>query len=465
MSGLFNTIEIGRSTLMAQQTALNVLNHNIANANTPGYSRQRVNMASRGMLGYLAMDGAGGVDVAGIQRLTDPFLMGQIGRVHTAHGEQTALSSGFDMLEVLFGEPVDEVLGEKGLGDAVAEFLSSWQTVINPEMESDEADMRGLIIESARVMTQRFNSLAAGIIDLAEGLQADVRDQVDEVNRLLADVAELDHQIGSSEVGESARGDLLDARQIKLNRLAELVGAEWELDDTDHLQVRLGGRILLDHTTWHGLAAETLGETDDRTRGARLVALDDPNPLAARGGTLRGKLRMINEEIPGLIEQLDKMAATLIDKVNAIHQAASGSTGGGVDIFVGTNASTIAVSRVILDNHEMLSLNGQLPGGQDIGSAIFALHTQPIAASGGLTIEGMYSTLVGDLGARSASATQMENASGRLLESLEAKLESLTGVSVDEELTDMMVIQSTFQAASRVLAVVDELLETVLTII
>jgi flagellar hook-associated protein 1 FlgK len=151
--------------------------------------------------------------------------------------------------------------------------------------------------------------------------------------------------------------------------------------------------------------------------------------------------------------------------VNAIHQNASGSPGGGVDIFSGDNASNMTVSETVLNNPELISLMGALPDGTEIAAAIFALHTAPIESENGMTIEGFYSTVIGELGARSRSAQQLEESSVRVLQGFEERLESVRGVNVDEEMANMLVVQSSYQAASRVIVMVDEMMQSILNMV
>jgi len=444
---------------------LSIINHNIANANTPGYSRQRVNMAARGSMLGLFSSGGSGVDVTGIQRLTDGFMLGQLGRARADQGEQQAMARSYGTLEILFGEPVDDVMGESGLGDAISGFLSGWQPVINPELETNEADMRGLIIESAGVLTHRFHTLTEGIGEEASSLQTDLNHKVEELNSIIATVAQFNAQLGSGSLSESVRNDILDSRQIHLERLAALAGATWESDEQGHLRVYLGGRVLVDNTSHHGLETRLEGTPSDGLRHMSILSEAGDVAINLPGGEMKGLLHMLNEEIPSMQDQLDRLAANLIAEVNSIHQAAGGDGGGGVDFFVGQDAASIAINPVILSHPDMVSLTGTLADGRDIASAMFDLQTQALDSESGMTIEGLYATMVGNLGARSASAAQLSSVAQRLTEGMEEKLASTAGVSLDEELANMMVAQTNYQAASKVITMVDELLATVLSML
>jgi flagellar hook-associated protein 1 FlgK len=463
MSGLFGLLQTTKLTIFAQEMSLGILNHNIANANTPGYHRQRVNVSARGSLVGLGGNFGGGVNIDGVERFGDRFLTNQLGRVGADRAEQSALADSYGVLETIFGEPVDDTTGEQGLGDALDTFLNAWQPVVNPEMNADDADTRGLILEAAATLTHRFRDVAENVLDQAASLRERVSEGVTKVNSLLDEVAALNLALSSGSLNDSARADFEDTRDLKLRDLSALVGAEWQFTEQGQLKVYCGGRVLVDHVTVHGLEAKTVNE--GRVPSLRLAPMDDNHPLVPAGGELKGLLTMLDEEVPALVERLDTLAGRFIEKVNAIHQAASGDGGGGVDFFTGSDASTIAVNPALVAHPEQVSLSGLLPDGQDIASAIFALHTETVDPVRGLTLQGLYAGLIGHLGARSASASQLTQAAEHLEAGLADRLESTAGVNIDEELAEMMIVQTTYQAAAKVIGAVDEMLNVLMGIL
>ena len=463
MSGLFGLLQTTKLTIFAQEMSLGILNHNIANAGTDGYHRQRVNLSARGSLVGFGGSFGGGINIDGVERLGDRFVQNQLGRVGAQRAEQSALADAYGVLEMIFGEPVDDTLGEQGLGDALDAFLNAWQPVINPEMNSDDADTRGLILEAASNLTHRFRDVAGNVLDEAATVRERVNATVAEVNRLLGDVADLNLALSSGSLNDSARGDFEDSRDVKLHRLATLIGAEWQFTEQGQLKVYSGGRVLVDHVTPHGIEVQTVD--GERVDSLRLTPAGDSHPLTPAGGELKGLLTMLDSELPALIERLDTMALRLMERVNAIHQAATGDGGGGVDFFTGSDASSIAVNPALTAHPEQVSLSGLLPDGRDIASAIFDLHTETVDPVRGLTLQGLYAGMIGRLGARSATATQLSTAAGRLEAGLAEKLESTSGVNMDEELAEMMIVQTTYQAASKVIAAIDELLDVLMGIL
>lgn len=465
MSGLFNMLAVGKNGLMAQQAALSVINHNIANASTPGYSRQRIQLGTLSVIGGIFNPHGNGVAIEGIERITDSFLTNQLGRARGDMGLNAAQSRVFDGVEILFGEPADTNMGDKGLGGSIADFLNGWQPVINPEMEVSEADLRGLIIENARSLSNRFRSLTKGLDDQADSLRLEIQGKVTEVNDLADAVAELNLQLFSRSLSDTARNDLEDRRALHAQRLAELTGADWETNDMGTLRVYLGGRVLVDHATVHGIELIADGAADDTMRGYTLVPEDGRYEASLSGGELKGLLGMLNDELPTVRGSLDTLAQRLIERVNDIHQNASGAAGGGIDFFVGDSASTIAVNPVFATNPELISLSGTLPDGREIAEAMFDLHTTPLAEENGLTLEGIYAAMIGRVGGRSANVRSLAMASSNHIMGIEQKLASTAGVNIDEEIANMMAVQASFEAASKVIGMVDELMQTILTMV
>ncbi len=463
MSGLFGLLQTAKLTIFAQEMNLGILNHNVANANTPGYHRQRVNLSARGNIVGLGGAIGGGVNIDSVQRFTNSFLENQLGRAAANQGEQGTLARNFSIMETIFGEPADDIMGERGLGDVIGDFLNAWQPVVNPELDSEDADTRSLILETARGMAHRFNDLASNIQDQAQALRDEVVDTVEDINALLDQVGQLNLELSSGSINDSARADLEDMRVQKLEQLSRMVGATWSKSEQGQMKVYIGGRAVVDHVTVHGLEAERM--VRDRVDGMRVLPMDDDIPMSIPGGELRSLMQMLDTEIPEIMARLDDLAGRFIDSVNAIHQSASGDGGGGVDFFTGSDASTIAVSGVLAADPDLISLSGSLPDGRDIASAIFDLHTESVDPERGLTLEGLYAGLIGHLGARSASSNQLATAAERLHMGLQQKLESEVGVSIDEELSQMMVVQTSYQAAAKVIAAIDEMLEILITVI
>jgi len=461
MSGLFGIIETGKNSLFVQQSALQILNQNVSNAATPGYSRQRVLLGARSVLGKMGWPQGGGVEVLGVQRITDQFMVSRLGRAQSELGANDALVGGYDTLERIFAEPVDDTLGESGLGDSISSFFDSWQTALDPENAGGSGDVRALILESARSLAQRFNSRNADIVYQGGQIEGEISASVTRANELLAQIAHDNLELSGSPLSDSAKSDVQDARQSALIELAGITGADWSEDANGIMTVQIGSRTLV-----QGGAATELDVVFDRNVGRTATAsiglTGESQALDITSGSLGGHLEMLNRRIPDLLERLDALASSISAKANAIHQQADGAGGGGVDIFTGEDAATISLNGVLDSNPELLSTTGTLPDGRSIAEAMFALHSESMSDGGGNTIEDYYAMTIGELGAKSSTSLQLKDSSERFAQGIKDRLESVTGVSLDEEMANMMMVQAAFQASSRVIAVADSLLDSIL---
>ncbi len=461
MSGLFGIIETGKNALFVQQSALQILNHNVANASTPGYSRQRVLMGARTILGNMGWPSGDGVEVLGVQRVTDQFMVSRLGRAESELGEQAALVSGYDILELVFAEPVDDVMGETNLGDSITSFLDSWQVAQNPENGDGSGDIRSLILESGRMMARRFNDRDAELVYQSQLLENEVEVTVTQANELMAEIARYNSELVGSPLSESARGNILDAQQSALFELSALTGAEWSQAESGVATVQIGTRTLVQGNTATELSV-SYERGSGRTAVASVHVAGETQSVDFPSGAIKGQMEILNERIPELLDRLDTLAAAVMERTNAIHQEAGGASGGGVDIFTGSDASTMSINEVLDHNPELLSTSGTLPDGRSIAEAMFDLHFESMSEENGDTLEDYYAATIGSLGAKSATSRQLYDSSLRFKQGVQDRLESVTGVSLDEELANMMMVQAAFQASSRVIAVADSLLDSIL---
>jgi flagellar hook-associated protein 1 FlgK len=277
----------------------------------------------------------------------------------------------------------------------------------------------------------------------------------------LAQIASYNSELVGSPLSESARGNIMDARQGALFELSAITGANWNEAENGTVTVQIGTRTLV-----QGNTATELSIQYDRSRGRTGVAsihvAGESQSMEFPGGSIRGQMEILNERIPHLLDRLDTLASSIIKKTNEIHQQADGASGGGVDIFKGTDAATISLNDVLDNNPELLSTSGTLTDGRSISEAMFDLHFESMSENSEDTFEDYYAMTIGELGAKSATNRQLFDSSERFAQGIQDRLESVSGVSLDEELANMMLVQAAFQASSRVIAVADSLLDSIL---
>ncbi len=327
--GNFFSLEIGKRAIMTSQTALTITGHNIANTNTPGYSRQIGNMVTTSPYHAPSLTGANrvgqlgtGVDIDQILRARDVVTDRQIRYESQYGGYWSELESTFAKLEEIANEP-----SNNGIRSVVDKFWEAWQDLTaHPESEA----VRAVLSERGSAVADTFQHTYKQLFELREDLNAAVRIKVDEVNSIAIQISELNLKITSIKNSGKNPNDLEDKRDLLLDRLSQIVDIDYKHDERDMVNVRIGGRDLIQGTDVNML--DTIRDNEgmhmvvwavDQTR-TRISSGEIGAYLDARGRTNFSSERepsQFKEIVPNMIAELNAIAKTIITKTNEIHRA------------------------------------------------------------------------------------------------------------------------------------------------
>ncbi|WCB91354.1 hypothetical protein DSM104299_00025 [Baekduia alba] len=419
--------------VQAQQAALDTIAHNIANVETPGYSRQEAVFSSSPTLRVGAgakADGTSaqlgtGVEVLTYRRLRDDFLDLQYRTQNMAAGESDVEAKRLGLIQS------DLATNSSGdLGKLLDKFWSSWDTLAaNP---SDAAAKAG-VVGAAQTLAQRFNSLDSDIASAGTQATSDVTDMLGAagpIKPIADELASLNSQINQAMGQGMAPNDLLDRRDLLLDQLSQYgqvsvtadptVGADGNPAYPGMIQVSFGGAStpLVAQTTATMPTAATLSATP--------------------GGQLQG-LQDVATKAAGYRTTLATMAASLMSSVNSLTSS---------PIFSGTGANDIAV--VATSSTVTAGAAGAPVGDNSVASALARLR--------GGTVDQSYAGLVQTIGSDVQAATNANTTATSVLGSITAQRQSVSGVSMDEEMSNMIRFQRGYQAAARALTTMDDLL-------
>jgi flagellar hook-associated protein 1 FlgK len=460
MSSLRGLLDTARSALMSHQMALNGTGHNVANVDSPGYSRQRLELGTRPG-SEQRLDGIGaGVEPIALQRLRQETF----DRAYRSEAAGLGMAERRDVLlrgvEAVVGEP-----GNPGVGVALDEFFSSWADLAN---EPSEESYRRAVLESGDRLASRLNQLDSQLM----AQRRDMNDEVERIARQVNDkagrIAELSRRIKASELGGQVSADLRDARDLLVDELSGLVELRAEEDATGSFRVWVGGRALVDGPQHFALNLEQ--STDARGLVlTHLVWADSGRAFSPDGGELKGVLQVRDEILPARMAQLDALAANLVDQVNALHRQGKDLDGqSGLDFFdvAGRSAAGLRLSARLQDSPRKLaaSLDGGVGNGEQ-AAAIGALAESGVAALSGRTLPEAWADLVSRSGVDAEKATADLDAQKAFVTELDNRRQSLSGVNLDEELAIMMQQEQAYNAAARVISVADGLMQTVLELV
>ncbi len=468
MPDIYGILNTASRSLLTQQKAIDITGQNIANVNTPGYSRQRVVMQPSPPIDFEPGQMGTGVKAAEIERIFDRYIGGQINRQSTRHGQWEAAQSALARIELVFDET-----SSVGLESALNAFWSSWQDLVNNAGGYPE---RTVLAAKSETLTRTFNQMATHLRQIQEDYDRNISGTVDEINLIAARIGDLNHKISQVEATGLNANDYRDQRDLLLKDMSNFIEITSFENEAGQVTVMVGdGKPLVQSPENWQLSTQT------NASGFQNVVWQDGSgtsvdiTAAINGGKLKGWLDVRDGHAPDYLNRLDTLAQTIVTEVNTLHQTGfgltidpvSGTPVNGQDFFVaaGTSAASIAVNPDILNDVNRIAAAisaASLPGDNRNAVAIAALQTQGTLSSGTATFNDFFNALVGRVGSDVRHAAVNHEHETAMVAQLENYRESVAGVSLDEEMINLVKYQHAYEAAARVITTVDEMLDTVL---
>jgi flagellar hook-associated protein 1 len=457
MTNLLGVLSVGTSALLTQQRAINVTGNNIANVNTPGYSRQVLNFETgtptESDIGMVAF----GVQATEVERIYDRFLGGQLDTENSGLGRWQAQQSMLDRVEVVFDES-----GGYGLNQALSDFWGGWQDLaMNPSGTTERTVLAGDGQNLADTIRDKYAELEQIRTEIDTALTGGVED----VNRLTAQIADLNRKIASIETTGGQANDYRDSRDQALKELSEIINISSHEDSQGQTVVSTGsGRTLVESgNTWALSTRVVNGHVNilwPDVSGGRDVTAE------ISGGKMGGWLQARDVNIADYQDRLDDLAQGLIGEVNTLHAAGYGLNGStGTAFFTGTGAADMQVNSAILSNTDLISASATaagVPGNADNALAIHALRNDLTMQSGTATFDTAANTLVSLVGNDVAEAKTYATHQADMMSYLENYRDSVSGVALDEEMVNLVKYQAAYNAAAKMVSMANDMLDTLM---
>ena len=466
MIGLFGTLNLAASSLQAQMTGVTVSGQNLANVNTPGYSRQRVDLTSATAINTAVGIEGTGVNVADIQQTINALLNSQIQNQNSVsgywNGQQTTLQSAQDALgEFLNGTSSTNSTGatsatSSGLSTQLNGLFSAFQSLATSPTSTSA---RQALIGQAQTLATTFNQISTQLGSLKTSLNSSLTTDVGSANKLLSDIANLNKQISTSEFSGSSANDLRDAREQDLEHLGSLVNFTSSTATNGSVDISVGGQNLVSGYQ----VADTLQTYDSGNGNLYVQTTSGGVPLTLTGGSIQGTIDARDGTLATLSGNVDNLAGTLITQVNGIHNAGYSMTGStGASFFNGTNAGTISVNASLATNPALIQASGSATatGDNSVALQLAQLAATAQTALGGQTFIAANTQLVGAMGTDLENANNQVSSQNAVSQMLSAQQSSTSGVSMDEEMTNLMSFQKAYEASGKLVQTVDQMLET-----
>jgi len=462
---IYGMFDVAKTALITQQKALDVTANNIANVNTEGYSRQRLNMEQNEPVYYEGGTLSTGVQANRvIQRIYDRFLAAQMAEAASQEGRWDAQLETLEKAELMF----DDASGY-GLNGAMSEFWNSWQSVANNPSGYTE---RATLLANAENLTMVFNKLSQDLTQVQMDNDISITGTVADINTLTGEIADLNLQIAEVEAGNlHSANDFRDQRDLKLKELAGLIDVNSFEDADGYLTVvSASGHTLVDRVNSWNLVTNTNanGFQDvywESSSGAQQNITTDIST-----GKLKGWLEARDTIIPDYLTRLDDMAIAMANAVNLQHNGGLDLNGAaGLDFFSPfTGADDITVNSLILNDTNLVAAadaGENVPGGNSNAIAMAEIQNQLLMNGNTATMDDFYNGLVSDVGRFVSQARVNGDHQSTVSLELSTYREEISGVNMDEEMVNMVQFQSAYNAAAKLVGTVSEMLDALIAMV
>jgi len=456
MYGINVGFEIGKRALLAQQFSLNLTGHNIANVNTPGFTRQRAIVNSTDPLSSAIGNFGTGVEVVTVERLRTLFLDEQFRQESQSFGRWQTLSQSWGQVERIYAEPSDT-----GFSTLLDNFWNSWQDLsVNP----DSSAARTAVKEQGTLLANAFHHFTEQLSEFQRSLDEDIQKSVQLVNNTAHQIAALNESISTAELSGHQANDLRDRRDYLVDQLSEYANVSTIEQPSGNYTVLIGSMALVD-----GIEVSEL-ETVVQNQGATVISdvrfVNSSAKPEITNGKLAGLIETRDEVLVERLAELDELALSIVEKVNEMHRDGYGlNDSTGINFFddSATGAADIKLNDLIINDvgNIAASLNGEA-GDNSNALRIAGLRNDMTMRNGEATFGDYYNSIVGIVGLRTREAEYLATNQESLVFHIENSRQSVEEVSLDEEMTNLIKYEHAYAAAARVITTMDEALNTII---
>ncbi|MEY4551369.1 MAG: hypothetical protein RL685_7564 [Pseudomonadota bacterium] len=454
--GLTDILNTARDAMSAQTFGLTVTGQNVANVNTPGFVRRQAQLETRDM----GDRNFGSVHVAGLRRVADRFVEQRHLALTGASAEASSRDQLLSQAEALFND-----FEGTGLGNSLNGMFSSFAGLAaSPGDQTTRATTLGRATAFADQVRTTSNRLQNFRTDLFQ----QARELTDQINTKLDSVAQLSGRINQARAVGEEPADLQDKRDAALLELAELVEINTYTDGNGQLVVQGPGVTLIQGDSARHLSLDIGNDGALRVMAETVAGNGSDITHFLSGGQLSGVITVRDHDVVEMQGELDTFAFHLANEVNAVHSAGFGLDGvGGRNLFSVSNtasgaAASLQLNAALVDHPERIAASSspfELPGNASQAALLSRVADTPLAALGNLDPNQAYARIIGRVGQRKADSAATLETREAMTAQVEAVRQSISGVSLDEEMISLTKYQRAFEAASRVFTTADQLLE------
>ncbi|KIL36694.1 flagellar hook protein FlgK [Cohnella kolymensis] len=514
MRSTFHSLETAKRALFTQQAAIQTTGHNISNANSPGYSRQLVNMQATRPIEAVGMSHSAapgqlgtGVEFTSITRVREQFLDSQYRNQSQDAGKWNIQADTLDKLEAIFNEPSDT-----GIRTVMDKLWTSWSDLAK---DPENVTGRKIVRENAIALADTFNLTSKQLTDMSNDLNTNIGVKAGQINSYLSSIANLNHDIARISGYGDSPNDLMDQRDLLTDQLSKIINIS-VTNTPQGYNISMGGTQLVNNDTYTAVDAAALesafsgGSGGDLTSGEVYGMLKSrdvyvksyqqqldtlansiangtftvtlpqgtvlPEGTTLDGVTYTGANRTLTSPLTVKVNgmnELHKMGYTLQNPPTAGDNFFVSSDGGPI------TASTFKLNPVIQNSPDAIATSMRtagtpeqvVPGNNTLAMLMAKLRDTKIqfvtpdgstpGISNGL-ISDYYNSIIGQLGVQSEDAQRQASNQNSLLSNIDGRRQSVSGVSLDEEMSNLIKFQHAYNAAARAMTTFDDLLDRVI---
>ncbi|MGE5354413.1 MAG: flagellar hook-associated protein FlgK [Acidobacteriota bacterium] len=446
--GLSRIFDISSRSLGVYQRALDVTSHNVANANSPDYARQRVIFGSEHAEATTNGEFGAGVKIDDIQRMKDNLTDVQIRTYNQKFSDVDKRSQVLGQVESLFSEPSD-----LGLSNLISSFYSSWDELASTP---NSTPLRNNVIQATDKLSSKIKGIYDGLGLLRTDLNGQVSEKVEEVNSTIQEIQNLNRQIKSAKVTNQSANDLYDRRDKQIDSLSKLVNINVHQDDQGSVSISIGGVFAVDEYSSTKFKVSN-------TNGKLSLSTDDGSTTAQlSGGEIYASMDLYNNQLSGYQDSVNTIAQNIMDSVNSVHRTGYGLNGAPQgDFFTGYSEGVLSF------NHDTNAIAASGAAG-NAGNSDKAVEIAKLADNwkiGGKTISEYYNSFISGVGTQKKLNDQSSESNQLVLDQLNNQKASYSGVSIDEEMTNVIKFQKSYDASAKLIKIADEMLQTLLNMV
>jgi flagellar hook-associated protein 1 len=449
MSGLFGSLSIALSGLSVSQDEMATTSNNVANANTPGYTREVSDTAAGDPVEVGALSLGTGVVLEKIESLRDPLLQIQINQATQQNSALNAALTQLQQIQTQFAS------SNSGIGADISNFFNSLQ-----QLSPDPSDLtlRQSVLTAANTLATDFNSAARNLQTQRSNVDQNVTQTVSQVNSLTAQIASVDQQISDLQSANQSPGLLVDTQNNLIQQLSGLIDVQVIPTGQGITLATSNGTTLVSGSQSFALTTQ-LGS--DGVQHIFSGSQDVTSSLT--GGSLAGLIQIRDQEIPSIGTSLDHLAAGLATNLNAANAQGfdlNGNPGGNIFVPppVGGAGAAAGLTVAITDPSLIAASSDGTPGSNGNLAVLSAVATQALSGAQTQTPIELYSSLVGQVGTATSNTSADADSSGLILQQLQDENGSVSGVSLNEEAANLIQYQTAYQSAAKVVSTINLLL-------